>query len=48
MTKEKAAKLLKKLEKLKESCLLIHSDSITYQVCEVLQEIVLDIEQDNT
>lgn len=47
MTKEKVTKILKRLEKLKESCLLVHNDSITYQVCELLQEIIVDIAEEN-
>ena len=43
MTKDevKVANMHKKLEKLKESCLLMHSDSITYKLCEILQEFIL-------
>lgn len=43
MTEEevKVANMYKKLEKLKESCLLMHGDAITYKLCEVLQEFIL-------
>lgn len=39
----KIANMHEKLDKLKESCLRLHGDSITYQLCELLQEIVNDI-----
>lgn len=37
----KVANMYEELEKLKNSCLLIHSDSITYKLCEILQEFIL-------
>lgn len=43
MTEEevKVANMYEKLEKIKESCLLMHGDAITYKLCEVLQEFIL-------
>lgn len=43
----KVANMYEKLEKLKESCLLMHSDAITYKLCEVLQEFILYAESNN-
>lgn len=37
----KIANMHEKLDKLKESCLRLHGDSITYKLCEVLQEFIL-------
>lgn len=39
----KIANMHEKLDKLKESCLRLHGDSITYQLCELLQELIHDI-----
>lgn len=39
----KIANMHEKLDKLKESCLRLHDDWITYQLCELLQEIINDI-----
>lgn len=39
----KVANMLEKLEKLKQSSLSMHGDSIAYQLCELLQEIINDI-----
>lgn len=45
MTSEeiRVANILEKLEKLKQSSLSMHGDSIAYQLCELLQELVPDI-----
>ena len=50
MTEEeiKIANMHEKLEKLKESCLLMHSDTITYKLCEVLQEFIFYTASKNT
>lgn len=45
MTIEESAELLVKLSRLKDACLRLHDNSITYQVCEVLQKVILDITQ---
>lgn len=39
----KIANKHEKLDKLKESCLRLHGDSIAYQLCELLQEIINDV-----
>lgn len=43
MTRERVKDINEKLERLKYGCLELHSDSITYQICELLQEIVDDL-----
>ena len=45
MTIEESAEILVKLSQLKDACLHLQDDSITYQVCEILQKIILDITQ---
>lgn len=47
MTIEESAELLAKLSRLKDACLRLHDNSITYQVCEILQKVILDITQNN-
>ena len=37
----KVANMYEELEKLKESCLRMHGDTITYKLCELLQELIL-------
>ena len=43
----KIANMYEKLEKIKEACLSMHSDEITYKLCEVLQEFILYIASKN-
>ena len=45
MTIEESAEILVKLSQLKNTYLHLQDDSITYQVCEILQKIILDITQ---
>ena len=42
MTSEeiKIANMLKKLDELKDACLQLHPDSIIYQVCELIQDLI--------
>ena len=42
MTSEeiKIANMLKKLDELKDACLRLHSDAITYRLCELIEEII--------
>lgn len=47
MTKERAEAIDRQLERLKESCLYSHSDSISYQICELLQEIIDALPKDS-
>ena len=44
----KIANMHERLEKLKESCLLMHSDALTDKLCEVLQEFILYTASNNT
>lgn len=39
----KIANMHEKLDDLKDACLRWHGDSITYQLCELLQELIHDI-----
>lgn len=39
----KVANMHEKLDDLKDACLRCHGDSITYQLCELLQELIHDI-----
>ena len=39
----KIANIHEKLDDLKDACLRCHGDGITYQLCELLQELIHDI-----
>ena len=46
MTIGESAELLVKLSQLKDDCLCLHDNSVTYQVCEIVQKVILDITQE--
>lgn len=48
MTRERAEAIDRHLERLKDSCLRIHSDNVSYQICELLQEIVSALPKENS
>lgn len=48
MTKERVTEIVEKLDELQKFCLIIHRDSISFQICELLKEIVMDIILEDT
>lgn len=40
MTVEKREEINNKLEEIMDYCLYCHSDSVAYQICEILKEVI--------